>query len=294
MRKYYIYKATNKINGMSYIGQSIHPEERIQQHCTDRRNKNSIFHRAIDKYSPDNFAWEILVKVDGKENADKAEKHFIKREGTFKPNGYNMTKGGDGGSMWNVKPVVQLTLDGEYVNKFESSSEAGRHGFNSTDVNYCCRGKLQTCKGYIFMFESDYLENGPRKLVKHMPNNARAVIQCDLDGNMIKRFPLIADAEKELGIGHSCIVSCAKGKNKTAHGFIFVYEEDFPIKDLEKRTHRKKGRKVAKVDKNTGEILGTYDRMSDAARELGGSHKMIFKAVDNPNKTAYGFKWISL
>ena len=294
MRKYYIYQATNKINGMSYIGQSIHPGERIQQHHTDRRNKMSMFHRAIDKYGPNNFTWKILVKVDGKENANKAEKHFIEREGTLKPNGYNMTKGGDGGSMWNVRAIVQLTLDGEFIRRYESSCDAGRHGFTQSDVNSCCRGRIQTCKGYIFMFESDYLENGPRKLVKHMPNNARAVIQCDLNGNMIKRFPLIADAEKELGIGHNLIVSCARGRAKTVHGFIFVYEEDYPLKDLEKHIPRKKGKKVAKVDKDTGEILGVYDRMSDAARELGGSHKMIHKVVDRPNKTAYGFKWISL
>lgn len=294
MRKYFIYKATNKINGKAYIGQTVQPEERFQQHHTDRRNQNSIFHRAIDKYGADAFTWQILVKVDGKENANKAEKHFIRRERTFKPNGYNMTKGGDGGSMWNAKAVVQLTTDGEFVSRFESSCDAGRHGFDHSDVNACCRGTIHTCAGYIFMFESDYLENGARKLVKCMPNNARAVIQCDLNGNMIKRYPLIADAERETGIGHNLIVSCAKGRYKTAHGYIFVYEEDYPIKDIEKRIRRKKGRKVAKVDRKTGEILGTYDRMTDAARELGGTHKFIHKVVDDPDKTAYGFKWISL
>ena len=50
---------------------------------------------------------------------------------------------------------------------------------------------------------------------------------------------------------------------------------------------------MAKVDPKTGEILGLYDRMTDAARELGGSHKAIHKVVDKPDKTAYGFKWIS-
>ena len=293
MRKYYIYKATNRINGMSYIGQSMQPEERIYQHHTDRRNKNSIFHRAIDKYGADAFTWTVLVKVDGKENANKAEKYLIKRENTLKPNGYNMTKGGDGGSMWNVKPVVQLTLNGEFVNRYESSADAGRNGYEQSDVNACCRGAIQTCKGYIFMFESDYKEHGPKRWFKRMPNNAKPIIQCDLDGNFIKRFPMIADAEKELGIGHNIIVSCAKGRYKTAHGYIFVYEENFPIKNLKKHAHKKKGRKVAKVDKDTGEILAVYDRMTDAAREFGGSHKGIHKVVDNPDKTYYGFKWIS-
>ena len=293
MKKYYIYKATNILNGMSYIGQSVHPEERFQQHHTDRRNKNSIFHRAIDKYGSDSFKWEILVKVDGKESANKAEKHFIERENTYKPNGYNMTKGGDGGSMWNVRPVVQLTKDGEYVSRYESATEAGRAGYGQSVVSACCAEKIQTCKGYIFMFESDYLANGPRKMVKRMPNRAKAIIQCDREGNMIKRFPMIKDASEELGIPHNEIISCAKGRMKTAHNFIFVYEDDYPIKNLEERAPRKKGRKVAKVDKATGEILGVYDRMTDAARDVGGSHKGIFKVLDDPNRSAYGYRWIS-
>ena len=278
---------------MSYIGQSMQPEERIYQHHTDRRNKNSIFHRAIDKYGADAFTWTILVKVDGKENANKAEKYFIEKEGTLKPNGYNMTKGGDGGSMWNVKPVVQLTLDGEYVNRFESSCDAGRNGFEQSDVNACCRKAIQTCAGFIFMFESDYLANGPRKWVKRMPNCAKAIIQCDRNGNFIKRFPMISEAEKELGICHTLIVSCAKGRLKTVKDFIFVYEKDFPIKNIEGRAPRKKGRKVAQVDKQTGEILATYDRMTDAAKVVGGSHKNIHKVLDDPDKSAYGYRWIS-
>lgn len=294
MKKYYIYKATNKINGMSYIGQSVHPQERLQQHLTDRRSKTSMFHRAIDKYGADAFEWTILAKVDGKENANKAEKHYIETENTYKPNGYNMTKGGDGGSMWNAIPVVCLTKSGKFIKRYDSATEAQKDGYWQGNVLDSCKNIHKTCKGNIFMFESDYLKYGGRKWSKPMPNYLKPIVQCDLQGNEIKRFGSISEAEKELGIGHNLIVSCAKGRYKTAHGSIFVYENDFPIKDLSKRIHKKKGHKVAKVDKNTGEILGVYDRMSDAARELGGSHKTIHKVVDWPNKTAYGFKWISL
>ena len=143
------------------------------------------------------------------------------------------------------------------------------------------------------MLESDYLKHGAKKWVKQMPNTVKPIIQCDLDGNFIQRFPSIAEVEKALGIGHNLIVSCAKGRYKTAHNFIFVYEEDYPIKDIEFRRHKKKGRKVAKVDKITDEIIAVYDRMSDAARELGGSHKLIHKVVDKPSKSAYGYRWIS-
>ena len=143
------------------------------------------------------------------------------------------------------------------------------------------------------MLESDYLKHGAKKWVKQMPNNVKPIIQCDLEGNFIRRFSSIKEAEEATGISHNLIVSCAKGRYKTSKGFIFAYEENYPIKDIESHRHKKKGRKVAKVDKNTGEIIAVYDRMSDAARELGGSHKLIHKVVDKPGKSAYGYRWIS-
>ena len=62
-----IYKFTNKINGHSYIGQSIDIEKRKKTHlqrayCNTSSNKeyNKAFYRAIRKYGWDNFDFEIL------------------------------------------------------------------------------------------------------------------------------------------------------------------------------------------------------------------------------------------
>lgn len=297
MRTYYIYKATNKINGKSYIGQTIDFEHRKKTHLNRRDgycDPNSIFHKALDKYGEENFDWEILATIPGKKFADAVERRMIYDYGTYKPNGYNMTKGGDGGSMWNAIPVVCLTFDGKFVKRYDSASEAESDGFYYGGVLHSCRDATAQTKGYIFMYEDEYKRKGGRKKAdKPLPNIARGIYQCDMNGNLIKKFPMISIAEKELGINHSHIVECAKGNYKSAGGYIFVYPEDFPIKDIESHKKKVKGRKVFKVDPKTDEILGSYDRMSDAARELNGSHKMIHKVVDQPNKTAYGFKWIS-
>lgn len=297
MRTFYIYKATNKFNGKSYIGQTIDFEQRKHTHIHRRDgfcDPNSIFHKALDKYGEDAFEWEILAEIPGKSFANTFEREMIRKYNTYKPNGYNLTKGGDGGSMWNAIPVVCLTLDGKFVKRYESASEASEDGFYYGGVLKSCRDASSQTKGFIFMFEDEYKKNGGRrKADRPMPNNAREIYQCDMDGNLIKKFPMVSLAEKELGINHCHIVECAKGIYKSAGGYIFVYPEDFPIKDIESHKKKVKGRKVCKVDPKTGEIVAKYDRMSDAARELNGSHKMIHKVVDKPNKTAYGFRWIS-
>jgi len=41
---------------------------------------------------------------------------------------------------YNQKKVIQMTLDGEVVKIWPSTSEAGRNGFQQTSVSACCRG----------------------------------------------------------------------------------------------------------------------------------------------------------
>jgi len=297
MRTYYIYKTTNIINGKSYIGQTVDFNKRRKTHLHDRHphhDPNSIFHKAIDRYGEDAFEWEIVARGANKEVANILEKAFIEIHDTYKPNGYNLTKGGDGGSMWNAIPFVCLTPDGQFVKRYDSACEAEKDGFYYGGVLKSCRDARSQTKGFIFMFEDEYKEKGGRrKEDRGLPNFVHEIYQCDMDGNLLKKFDSIAMAEKELNIHHSRIVNCAKGRDKSAGGYIFVYPEDFPIKDIESHKKKVKGHRVAKVDMTTGEILARYDRMTDAAKELGGSHKMIFKVLDNPNKTAYGYKWIS-
>ena len=54
-------------------------------------------------------------------------------------------------------PIVQLTLDGQLVNIYESSYEAERVGFIVSAINRCINGKLKTHKGYKWMKLSEYI-----------------------------------------------------------------------------------------------------------------------------------------
>ena len=89
-----IYKATNKINGMSYIGQTIKSlKERIRVHM--KASNDSYFSRALKKHGDSVFKWRVLEYCDSKEELDEMEFHYIKQYNTL-DNGYNLTLGGDG------------------------------------------------------------------------------------------------------------------------------------------------------------------------------------------------------
>lgn len=89
-----IYKHTNKINGKSYIGQTIKSiDERAGRDGKNYEGSNE-FCSAIKEYGWDNFEHTILQEnIATQEEADTQERYWIKYYDTFK-HGYNLTLGG--------------------------------------------------------------------------------------------------------------------------------------------------------------------------------------------------------
>lgn len=291
MRTYYIYKATNKVNGKSYIGQTVNYRSRVWQHKRCYEKEDCKFHDAIKEFGFDNFEWQILETCESKEKAKILEYKYIELYDSYR-NGYNENKGGVGGH--NARAIVCLTLEGKFVKRYDSAGNAEKEdGFCNSDVLISCKSNSRTCKGYMFMFEDEYEHLGAREYIKPNSKCRKKVVQCDLNGNLIARYDSVQEAAEKTAANRTTISGVLLKKYKSANGFIFVYEEDFPIKDLSIYKRKKKGRKVAQVDIKSGDIINVYDRMADAGRALGVNYKGIQTVVDMPNRTAYGYKWIS-
>ena len=54
-----------------------------------------------------------------------------------------------------------------------------------------------------------------------------SIIQLNLDGQFIREWSAEREVERELGINHSNIALCCKGKRKSAGGFRWVYATDY-------------------------------------------------------------------
>lgn len=291
MRTYYIYKATNKINGKSYIGQTNNWRTRIWQHMRCYEKEDCSFHDAIKKYGFDNFDWELLETCNDKNMALDLEKHYIELYDTYR-NGYNENKGGVGGH--NAKAVICLDKDGNFVKRYDSAAEAEKQdGFTNTTVLQCCKNQALTCKEHLFMFESDYLNGMSKKYQKPESVCNKAIIQCDTDGRFIARYKSLTEAAQKTGANRTTISGVLSNTYKLAKGYIFVYENDYPIKDLSLYKQKKKGNQISQVDVANGKIINTFKSVADVGRMLGVNHKSIYKAIDKPDRTAHGFKWIS-
>ena len=54
------------------------------------------------------------------------------------------------------KKVFQFSKEGELLNVWSSTSEAGRKlGFSQSDISKCCRGKKKGIKGFVFKYDEE-------------------------------------------------------------------------------------------------------------------------------------------
>lgn len=95
-----VYKATNKINGKCYIGQTRHSLEhrKIAHLRCAKKGVDTHFYQAIRKYGADNFEWEIICSTNDKQRLNELETFYITKFDSIK-HGYNMVDGGDNNVM---------------------------------------------------------------------------------------------------------------------------------------------------------------------------------------------------
>lgn len=101
----FIYLTINKINGKKYIG--FHSTENINDNYI---GSGKILKRAIEKYGKENFEREILEFCNS-ENWQEKEIEWIDKMRSLSPNGYNITKGGQGslGRKFSMESINKIS-----------------------------------------------------------------------------------------------------------------------------------------------------------------------------------------
>lgn len=98
-----IYKLTNTVNGKIYVGQTtidVHKYLDSVLHKT-KFNDHRLLDKAIRKYGPDAWAYELLATAESREELDALEIHYIaKLDCRNTAVGYNICRGGERGPGW--------------------------------------------------------------------------------------------------------------------------------------------------------------------------------------------------
>ena len=93
-----IYLITSLMNGKLYVGKTtLEPTAKWQDYKIYAKYENRVVSKALRKYGPDKFKFEILCECFSLDSLNKSETFFIWLLASHLPSfGYNMTMGGDG------------------------------------------------------------------------------------------------------------------------------------------------------------------------------------------------------
>lgn len=70
-------------------------------------------------------------------------------------NNYNSKESHEKGSLKTSKPIIQYTLEGEFIQEWPSAVKAANSlGLTKNSIGRCCLGKSNSCGGFVWRFKS--------------------------------------------------------------------------------------------------------------------------------------------
>ena len=189
-----IYKYTSP-SGKSYIGQTIKTIEQRAKYTGEGYQRCSVFYKAILKYGFENFTKEILeeitaeTKQEAKEKLDILEQFYICKFNTLAPFGYNIRLGGEG-SRFSKESKVCATGSEHFNWRTDLNEQELRQlyesGLTLKEISEQTGIAKETVKRHI----------QDMGILKEKKYN-QPVIKLDKEGNILKRWGSISEAEKE-------------------------------------------------------------------------------------------------
>ena len=277
-----IYMLQNKINGKKYIGQSIDIKYRYNNHIhesyganVDKSAYNMAIHKAIRKYGINNFDLIVLEECN-REKLDDREMYWIEYFDTYN-DGYNQTIGGGAvKNKINTEKVFDLWDQEMSIDEIHKTTGYGKHSIIRN---------LEVYKNYSSQ-ESRKRGRGIAQM-----KTCKKIFQYSINGEYLREFDSIKEAEEKTGTRHNDISSCIHGDQMSANGFRWSLEKKENLGPyMATMTNKKK-----KVDKYSleNEYLETYDSITAAAKSV--QQKGLSGVIDACNKQKiyknYRWKW---
>lgn len=112
--QYILYRITNTINNMIYIGQTINTlERRWSGHKWNAKNTNTPLYSAMKKYGIENFEIEEIGGANSQDELNYQEWLLIHKHSTLYPNGYNMIEGGGSTGKRSTETLKKMSKEGK-------------------------------------------------------------------------------------------------------------------------------------------------------------------------------------
>lgn len=293
-----IYALIDFDNSIKYIGiTSKDLNKRLNQHIYSSLNKIGSLTKKeswIKNRFENNKNIDIVLLEDDltKEDALELEISYISYYGIS--NLTNSTLGGEGTfgykyspeqlvNWYNLKPINEYDLDGNFIKNFSSITKAAEHyGFSHSSVAYCVSNKNITSHNKIFVMEDDlFLDDKLRKI------KMKQYKLYDIDGNLIdvskslnklyKKYNLtqrVNDFSKRLWNGLNPSVIKTK------------YLITTPNTDIDVLLNKIK---IYHLYKSNGEYIKSFSNVNQIAKYLKCSYTGVTECIRGRLKTIKGY-----
>ena len=123
-------------------------------------------------------------------------------------------------------PIVQLSLDGEFIRSWVSLKEASKHT-GATNISQCLSGYRITSGGYRWVRFKQYIQN--LYSLKEPKDNKILYVAIDFDGKYKGVFSGLEDIKNKLNACSSTISNAVRGKSPTrcCCGYIWFTKEEY-------------------------------------------------------------------
>jgi len=142
-----------------------------------------------------------------------------------------MKNSGSNNGGYNKRKIIQVSLNGEFIKKWDSIIDA-QNNTKIKGIHRCCQRKSKSSGGFIWYYEEDYVNINDNIII--YKNNTgvssrKQTIQLTLDNIFIKEWNSVSEASKNLNINSSSISACCRGDKKYSHAgkFKWMYKEDY-------------------------------------------------------------------
>lgn len=219
---YTVYKHTSP-DGRVYVGiTSQKPTSRWQS--GNGYKGNSYFTRAINKYGWENFSHEILFENLSRDEAVKIEIELIaKYKSNQRKYGFNISSGGESKSGTTIsqkqKDIISAANKGKIVSEETRKRLSAASKRRWQDSNFVEHMRIINTGKNNKMYGVKLSDEDKKK------RNAKSVLQYSINGEFIRSFISIRQANEMTGVHRSDLSNCCKGIFKQAGGFIWRYAE---------------------------------------------------------------------
>ena len=146
---------------------------------------------------------------------------------------------------------------------------------------------LEPSNGTHIFYNTVKRNRRPLKSRSEQTHNKKAIIQYNLKGEVLNRFPSITEAVNSTGIYRNNLGDVLNKKAIQIKGFVFRFETD-PYHGEHANFSRSK--KITQYSIQ-GEILNTFPSIAEAFQQTGISVDTISKCALHKSKFARGFVW---